>query len=111
MSRRTEKINKHIQRTLGEILQQEAEVPANVLVTISRVETTADLTSANVWLYINPIEQATKVLAALKAQLYQLQGSLNRKLILKPLPRIRLEVDYGAQHAEQIERRLNQLEN
>lgn len=110
MSHRLAKVNKHLQRTLGKILLEEADVPPDVLVTISRVDTTPNLKSAKVWLYVHPSERAEEILKHLTNQLYDIQGSLNRVLDARPLPRILLRIDYGADHAETIERRLNELE-
>ena len=109
MSVRLDRINKLILRTFGEILQTEAEMPIDVLVSVARVETTRNLRSATIWLSVFPVERAETTLKALEKNLYTLQGSLNRKLTFNPLPRIRLKLDYGAEHAEHIERRLKEL--
>ena len=110
MSLRMDRINRHLQKTFGEVLQREADVPPDVLITIARVDTTPNLASADIWLYIQPIDRAEKVVEQLTPQLYDLQGSLNRKLDLKPLPRVRVRIDYGAEHAEHIESTLDDLE-
>ncbi|MFH1353845.1 MAG: ribosome-binding factor A [bacterium] len=109
MSRRIDRVNKHIQRTFGEILQTEADLPKEVLVTVSGVETTHNLRSATVWLSVLPGEAAEITLQGLKKQMYELQGSLNRQLKLKILPRIYLKIDKGAAYAEKINRELNNL--
>lgn len=106
-----EKINKHIQRTLGEILQKEADIPADTLVTISRVDTTKNLQSSTVWLYISPSEKEDDVLRHLEGQLYDLQGSLNRIIAMRPLPRIRLKIDKGMANQEAITQALNELKH
>jgi ribosome-binding factor A len=108
-SRRMEKINKHIQRTLGEILLEEADLPPDVLVTISRVDTTPNLKSASVYLYVFPETASDDILERLKPQMYDLQGSLNRALDVRPLPRIYLRIDYGAAHADTINKALEKL--
>lgn len=107
---RLRQINKTIQRTFGAVVLREAEVPPDVLVTISRVETTANLKSAQVWLSVFPAEKAAAIITALQAQLYALQGALNQKLRMYPLPRLILRPDHGALHAATIERRLKKLE-
>ncbi len=108
-NRRLQKVNKHIQRTFGEILQTEADLPADVLVTITRVDTTANLKSSWVWLSVFPLDQGDAILERLKPQMYDLQGALNRALDVRPLPRLRLRIDYGAQNAENVERALDSL--
>ena len=109
MPDRIARVNKHIQRTFGEILQAEANLPNDVMVTVANVETTKNLKVATIWLSIWPEKQAGRVIKKLKKQLYGLQGSLNRKIRLRPNPRIILSVDHGAQHAENIDRRLEEL--
>ena len=109
MNKRLAQVNKHIQRTFGEILQTEADLPSDVMVTVARVDTTANLKSSTIWVYIFPFERAVEVMEILKPQMYDLQGSLNRALKFKPLPRIALRVDEGAQHAEDIEKTLDEL--
>lgn len=109
MPDRVAKVNKHLQRTFSEILQVEADLPNDVMVTVAGVETANNLKTATVWISILPETQINKVMRKLKKQLYDLQGSLNRKARLRPNPRITLSVDYGAQHAENIDRRLEEL--
>jgi len=87
----------------------EGGLPDDALVTVSRVETARNLRSATIWLSIFPPEGARAIVEELCLNLYTLQGSLNRKLNLHPLPRIRLNLDYGAQQAENVERRLKEL--
>lgn len=110
MSHRIEKVNKHIQRVFGEILQKEVDLPADVLVTVSHVETAANLQSATIWLYIFPMNIAEATLKTLRGNLFHLQGMLNRSLDFRPLPRISLHIDRGTQHAQTIEQHLNHLE-
>lgn len=111
MSRRMERINRHIQRILGGILLEQADIPPDVLVTVGRVDTTPNLQSSAVWLYIQPPQRGQEVLDILKGQLYELQGALNRELAMHPLPRITLNLDLGSEHAAHIEEKLAEIED
>lgn len=93
MNDRIAKVNKHIQRTFGEILLEEADLPTGVLITIAKVDTTPNLRKCTVSLYVSPLERGSEILAILKEQMYHLQGTLNRALHLKPLPRIFLRLE------------------
>lgn len=88
---------------------KEAELPPGVLVTISRVDTTPNLRYSDIWLYINPESHAEEVLEKLQGQMYDIQGSLNRALHLRPLPRIRFKYDAGGEYADTINQKLNEL--
>jgi len=109
VTNRIAKINRHLQRTVGEILLKEADLPLDVLVTISRVETTPNLRFSDIWLYITPSEKAVEILENLKPQMYDIQGSLNRSLQLRPLPRIRFRYDSGAEYAETINNKIHEI--
>lgn len=109
-TKRLEKVDSLIQRLFGEILQREADLPVDVLVTVSAVETVPNLRSATVWLYILPLARGEEILASLKNQMYDLQGSLNRALSMRPLPRVILKLDHGAEHSQTIEKRLAELD-
>lgn len=104
-----EQVNANIKRMFGEILQIEADLPEDVIVTVTEVETTPNLRSAQVWLSIWPTDKGEDVIRRLKPQMYELQGALNRRLNMHPLPRIKLIIDHGAEHAEKIQRRLDEL--
>lgn len=109
MPHRLPQVNKELQRAFGEALQKEADLPAGVLVTVTRVETKPNLRSARVWLSIFPLEQAAPVLQHVQSQLYHVQGFVNQKLRLNPPPRIILRHDTGSIHAEKIEKTIQRL--
>jgi len=109
-SHRMEKVNAQIRRVFGEILQREAALPADVMVTISNVETAGDLSAANVWLSVFPASKAKIVLRKIRPQMYHLQGVFNKQMHMRPLPRLSIKIDHGAEYADKIERRLKELD-
>jgi ribosome-binding factor A len=109
MSHRLAKVNKHIQRLFGEILQTEVDLPPDVLVTVTRVDVTRNLASAEIFLSVYPLDQVETILTLLRSQIYELQGALNRRLDARPLPRIRLTPDYGPAHADTIDQAFKRL--
>ncbi len=109
MSRRIEKVSKAIQKTFGRIIQTEVDLPANVLVTVSDVTASQDLRSATVWISVLPPDKSDQIITLLNQQIYSLQGLINRQLSINPSPRIKLRVDHGFQHADNIARTLAQL--
>lgn len=109
MSHRMEKVNKNIQRVFGAIIAAEVDLPPDVLVTVTGVETTRNLNVATVWLSVLPTAHEDTVMAALTQQMYDLQGLFNRAVHMKPLPRLKLRIDHGASNSVQLERKINQL--
>lgn len=108
-SDRIPKVNKHIQRVFGEILLEQADLPADAMVTIAQVETRPNLRSAIVYLYVFPVGRGEEVIERLTPQMYELQGALNRALDFHPLPRITLRLDNGAQYADHINQTFDSL--
>jgi ribosome-binding factor A len=108
---RLNQLNKRIQKIFGLILQREADLSPDVLVTVSHVDTTPNLASTKIWLYINPDQRAEEILQLLKEQLYDLQGALNKALDRKVNPRISLMIDHGITYAEKINKALEQIES
>ena len=88
----SEKFASLVQQELG-ILMLGLELPA--MTTISKVEVTPDLKHAKVWITILDAARKDEVLETLKANLYDMQGELNRKLKMHHVPRVNFVVDGG----------------
>lgn len=108
-SHRLDKVNSNIKQIFGEIIQKEADLPPDTMVTISAVETSKNLQTSTVWLLVLPFDKSQKTLRKLQPQMYHLQGIFNRELKIKPLPRLILKIDHGAEHADNIERKIAEL--
>ncbi|MGC9048861.1 MAG: 30S ribosome-binding factor RbfA [Patescibacteria group bacterium] len=106
---RLEKINSLIQQELSKIIAREIEVPENCLVTITSVETTADLEWAKILVSIFPSKEAKKILRFLNKKIGHLQKLLNQKLVMRPLPKIKFILDLSEDKAEGVERLLNKI--
>lgn len=103
MTKRISRVNRLIREELGKILYKEIEFPEGILVTLTRVETTPNLTQAKAYVSIMPENKEEEVLAALKKSLYTLQQKLNKKLKMRPLPRIIFAAEKATQAAGRIE--------
>lgn len=109
MSHRILQINELIRHELAPLFLTEFEFPKNCLVTIIRVETSKDLHYAKVWISVMPTTFIPKVLARLKANVGHLQFLLNKKLTMRPLPRLNFAIDNTEQKAADIEALLDQI--
>lgn len=108
MSRRTEKVASLIQQDLGELMSA-LELPA--LTTISKVEVTDDLKHANIWITIfdKNREMESSVMETLSANLYEMQGELNKRFSMKFVPRIHFKVDQAEHYASHINELLKRV--
>jgi ribosome-binding factor A len=101
MTRRTDQVGSLIQKELGELMLG-IELPA--MTTISRVEVSPDLKHAKVWVTIFSDDQGMddQVMEALSANLYEMQGEINKKLVMHHAPRIAFAVDNSQRYASHI---------
>ena len=109
MSNRIPRANALIKKELSKILFQEIDFPPRVLVTITRVETLANLISAKIYISVIPENKAEEVLRILDKDIYNLQQQLNKRLKMRPVPKIGLKKEEKAKEAARIEEVLEQL--
>lgn len=109
MSHRILQINELIRQELANLLLTEVEFPKNCLTTVIKVETSKDLRHAKVWLSIIPTIYTQKILTKLNKQAGRLQFLLNKKLTMKPLPRLFFKIDDTEAKASEIEDLLDRI--
>ncbi|HCP08529.1 MAG TPA: 30S ribosome-binding factor RbfA [Candidatus Moranbacteria bacterium] len=109
MSARITKINSLIQQHMGEILTKDISLKAGVFVTVSKVDTTPDLRYTRIFISIFPEKEIDYTVKTLEKELYQIQGKLNKRLVMRPLPKIEFKVDMTESRADEIERLLKEI--
>ena len=109
MSKRIQRINQLIKKELSQIILREIEFPQDVLVTITRVETSPNLIESNVWISVLPEEKLKRILEILNKNIYFLQQKLNKRLKMRPIPRIRFLEEKKTAEAGKIEELLEEL--
>lgn len=109
MSHRIEKINELIKQQISEILIRELSLKPGIFLTVSKVDTTRDLRYTRIFLSIFPECEANYVLEALEKEVYNLQGILNKRLAMRPLPRIEFIRDITESKADEVEKILKEI--
>lgn len=109
MSQRIVKINSLIQKNIAEILSKNLSIKLGVFLTVSKVDTTPDLRYTRIFLSVFPEKEINYVLETLKKEKYVLQGVLNKKLHMKPLPRLEFIIDKTEAEADKIEKILKEI--
>ena len=102
MSHRLAKINELIKQELGKIILENEEFGQGVLTTVMEVETSLDLLHANVFVSVYPTRAGKTVIEILNRHIFGLQQGLNKKLKMRPVPKIRFVLDKTEAEAEQI---------
>lgn len=104
--RRIEQVNDLIREELGKIVDRDVDFAETVLVTITRVVTSSDLHYADVFLSVLPVTQEVAAVELLERHIGSVQRSLNRKLRMRPVPRIKFLIDKEQKRADRIEKLL-----
>jgi ribosome-binding factor A len=106
---RVEKIQSLIQQELGKILLREADFPLDILVTITRVYVPSNLEVANVYISVLPEEKTGEVFNSLNRNIYSLQQFLNKKLRMRPVPKIQFFKEKKIAEAARVEELLAEV--
>jgi len=109
MTRRIQRVSQLIKKELSQLLLKEVDFPEGVLVTITRVETSANLFQAKVYISVMPEEKLSKVLQILDKLIYFLQQRLNKRLKMRPIPRIIFMEEKATKEAGRVEEILEEI--
>lgn len=106
---RVDRVNELLRHELAGLLTREIELPEDTLVTITNVQVSPDLGHAKVWVSVLPFDRTADALAVITKSAGSLQQLINRKLRIKPVPKIRFLADEREHQASRIERLLDSL--
>ena len=102
MNHRIERINSLIQEELAKILVREIDF-RGALATVTGVATLKKFDYATVGVSVIPSDRSDDVLRTLTKACPHLQYLLMKKMNIKPMPRIRFEIDRGLEKAAEME--------
>lgn len=112
---RQKKIGTLLQKELAQLLQTAVreEGVSNLIVSVTRVKVTVDLSQAKVYLSIFPSEQAAFYLNALQQNRFQLKHDLSQLLKnqLRRIPTLQFHQDDSLDYIEAIEKDLHKPNN
>ena len=106
---RAKRFNELIKEELGKIIFDFLEVKSGILVTITRVHTAMDLFTAAVFVSIYPDREAEEIFNTLNRFIYQIQQILNKKLKVRPVPKIIFRRDKNPEEASEVESMLKEI--
>ena len=104
MGKRLARLNEQLKRELSEVIRTEVRDPRVGLVTITGVETAADLGSAKVYVrVVGGGKQLEATLEGLEAAAPFLRTTLGREMRIRRVPELRFREDRSYEHARRIE--------
>ena len=106
---RQQKINRLIQKELGEIFRKQTQQMKGVLVSVSIVRVSPDLGMAKVYLSIFPSEKGKELLDNIKTNVKALRFDLGQKVgkQLRVIPELSFYLDDSLDYLENIDRLLD----
>mgnify|MGYP001560461547 FL=1 len=110
MKERVFQVNELIQKELGQILLRELEFPEDIFMTITRVEASPNLQEAKVYISVIPEGGGREVLKILKQNVFRLQQILNKRLRMRPVPKIRWMLHKELSKAQRVEGLLDTIQ-
>jgi len=103
-------VNSLIKRELNEIILRDVDTFPGTILTITRVECAQNLYDCKVFFSVIPEKQYDEVEALLNRHIYALQQSLNKKLRMRPVPKIMFRKETKTAEAARIEQLLTEIE-
>jgi len=109
MTERIAKLNELFKREISRILLKEENFDRNILVTVTRVDISPELSGAKIFISVMPEERRGEVLDFLKKDIYHIQQELNKRLYLKRIPRIVFYEEAKVEEAARIEELISKI--
>jgi len=106
MSQRIKRVNELLKHEISQLLLREVDF-CDVLVTITEVDTSPDLKHSKIKISALPQEKNELALEIVNKNIFHIQQKLNKKLYMKPIPKIRFEIDKIEIKAQRIEELLS----
>ncbi len=109
MAKRIERVNQLIKKELSQIILREIDFPCDILVTLTRIDTSPNLIESKVFLSVMPESRFAEILRILNSQIYRLQQALNKRLKMRPIPRIMFRQEKETPKAGRVEEILEKI--
>ncbi len=93
-----------LRELIAEILERELQFPDGVLVTVTRVSTSTDMHYADVLISVLGADSKEEsAMAELTRNVGEVQHQMNRRVRMRPVPRITFKIDRDEKRRERIE--------
>lgn len=106
---RIQRVNQLIRKEISQIILRELDFPKNILVTLTRVDASRNLIHAKIYISVMPENETQQILEALNQKIYDIQQQLNKRLKMRPIPKINFVVEKETAQAGKIEELLEEI--
>ena len=108
MNNRIQKVNSLLEREISKIIARDFTI-SGAMITLTRVETTANLIKAKAYVSVMPEDKTDQVTRALNNDVYNIQQKINNMLNMRPIPKIKFVKDPIIAEAAKIEELLGKI--
>ena len=108
MTDRIKRVNKLLKEEIGSLFLKEINLP-DCLATITRVEASPNLQQARVYISVMPEEKKEEVFEVLNKSIYNIQQELNKRLNMRPVPKIMFRKEEKTKQAARVEELLEKI--
>jgi ribosome-binding factor A len=109
MDHRIEKIEALMQNLLAELIAKDFITTREIIISITKVKASGNLQEAKVYVSVLPDQFREQTVDKLSRNAWSLQASLNKKLRMRPVPKIIFVADAQPEKAQQVETLLEKL--
>lgn len=104
-------VNELIRTAVAKILVEDLELPLDVFVTVTSVDTSRDLQNAIVYLTVIPDGKRVSTIKKIEQLQGRVQKMLGQRISLKYTPKLQFRFDEGAIKAQNVYAALNEDDN
>ena len=105
---RIEKVNSLLKQEISKIIVRDFDFHG-ALITLTHVEATANLIEAKAYISVLPENKTDEAIKSLNSAVYDIQQKINKRLNMRPIPRIRFIKDAIIAEAARVEELLHIL--
>jgi ribosome-binding factor A len=109
MADRMPKVDELLRQQVAQIISSEIEFSPGTLVTVTKALTAVDLSCAKIFISVLPEAQERQVKKNLQKELYNIKKLLNKRIILRKIPKLIFIIDETEKKAAQIDKLLDNL--
>ena len=109
MSKRVQRLNSLIRKEINQIFLRDFDFSDEALVTITKVETSANLIQAKIYISVLPDGKKEKIFSVLNKTIFGIQQKLNKRLKMRPVPKIIFVEEEKTEEAGRIEEILEKI--
>ncbi len=106
---RVQRVNQLIKKELSQIILKGISFSEGILVTVTRVETSGNLIQAKIYVSVMPEDETDNIMQILDNSIYNLQQRLNKRLKMRPIPRIIFVKEEKTREAGRVEELLEKI--